>query len=84
MTLKKCRDCGTIDPSNPYRVLCPRGLGLQSRHAECLLRIPTIAWIQELKRRIETRTLTKDTYELAVKVLKEWAAIEKKMEKINT
>ncbi|MEM2995448.1 MAG: hypothetical protein QXI91_05495 [Candidatus Bathyarchaeia archaeon] len=34
---KKCVDCGRIDASNPYRVLCPRGKGERSRFDFCVL-----------------------------------------------
>jgi len=33
----KCVDCGTVDQSNPYRVLCPKGLGLRTRQDVCVL-----------------------------------------------
>jgi len=34
---KKCVDCGIIDVSNPYRVFCPKGMGLRSRNDTCIL-----------------------------------------------
>jgi hypothetical protein len=34
---KKCVECGTIDASNPYRVFCPKGMGLRSRNDTCIL-----------------------------------------------
>ena len=34
---KKCVDCGRINASNPYNVLCPKGLGLRSRSDFCVL-----------------------------------------------
>jgi hypothetical protein len=34
---KKCIDCGRIDPSNPYRVWCPKGKGERSRQDTCVL-----------------------------------------------
>jgi len=33
---KKCVDCGRIDASNPYRVLCPKGMGMRSRSDVCV------------------------------------------------
>jgi len=32
---RKCVDCGTTDPSNPYRVLCPEGEGFRDRTSTC-------------------------------------------------
>jgi hypothetical protein len=36
-TPKKCVDCGRINASNPYSVLCPKGLGMRSRSDVCVL-----------------------------------------------
>jgi len=36
-TPKRCVDCGRIDASNPYRVLCPKGLGMRSRSDVCVI-----------------------------------------------
>jgi hypothetical protein len=33
----KCVDCGLIDQSNPYRLLCPKGKGERSRYDMCVL-----------------------------------------------
>jgi hypothetical protein len=35
-TPKKCVDCGRIDAANPYRVLCPKGMGMRSRSDVCV------------------------------------------------
>ena len=35
-TPKKCVDCGRIDATNPYRVLCPKGMGMRSRSDVCV------------------------------------------------
>jgi hypothetical protein len=36
-SVKKCVDCGRINASNPYRVLCRKGLGMRSRSDVCVL-----------------------------------------------
>lgn len=33
----KCVDCGKIDPSNPYRIWCPKGKGERTRYDVCVL-----------------------------------------------
>jgi len=34
---KKCVECGKLDVSNPYRVLCPLGYGMRSQTDTCVL-----------------------------------------------
>jgi len=34
---KKCLECGKTDPSNPYRVWCPQGMGERTRQDTCIL-----------------------------------------------
>jgi len=33
---KKCLGCGKVDSANPYRILCPRGLGYRTRQDVCV------------------------------------------------
>jgi hypothetical protein len=33
---KKCVECGRINASNPYSVLCPKGMGMRSRSDVCV------------------------------------------------
>lgn len=34
---KLCVNCGLIDSSNPYRILCPNGKGLRNRNEACIM-----------------------------------------------
>ncbi|MEM3699703.1 MAG: hypothetical protein QXL57_02400 [Candidatus Bathyarchaeia archaeon] len=35
--IRKCIKCGKVDEANPYRILCPNGMGMRSRNDICVL-----------------------------------------------
>ena len=84
MTIRKCIDCGTIDTSNPYRILCPKGQGLRSRNGECSLQLDdaytTLEHVHRLEERIDRESLTIETYKCVKKALEAWKAVLEELE----
>ena len=81
MTVRKCVDCGKIDPSNPWRVLCPRGYGLRSRGSVCVVyHASTLEFIESCQRLREDIRFKQESYDCWVligKILREYQGIVK-------